>query len=69
MGHEPTAPPLASLPMEGGGKDRYAHVDLADWLKFGRRIPDVTEIMNWDVVHNESARAKHVYLDEVWSTS
>ena len=55
--------------MEGGGKDRYAHVDLADWLKLGRLIPDVTEIMNWDVVHNESAMAEHVYLDGGWSTS
>ena len=60
---------MASLPMEGGGRDRYAHVDWADWLKIGRRIPDVTEIMNWDVVHNDSAMAKHVHLDGVWSTS
>ena len=55
--------------MEGGGKDRYAHVDLADWLKFDRRLPDVTEFMDWDVVHIESARAEHVYLDEARITS
>ena len=69
MGHKPAAPPVALLPMDGGGKDCYAHVDLADWLKFGRRIPDLTEFMNWDMVHIESARANHVYLDEVWSTT
>ena len=55
--------------MEGGGRDRYAHVNLANWLMIGYRIPDVMEIMNWDMGHNELVLAKHVYLDGIWSTS